>query len=62
MENEERPKKWVTCCRRKNCPRVAVEGSTLWIKDDNGAQVKITLDQLDAIATTVKAIRATRDV
>ena len=55
--------KWKTLCRGKNCcPSIAVDGDDLYIRDDDGEQIKITLDQHDDIAHAVKAIREERDV
>jgi len=63
---KERPlpaKKWVNCCRgRKNCPKVAVDMGLVWIKDDDGNEVQITLNQLDDIVNMVKTIQKTRGV
>ena len=63
MEQDRKDLKWVVLCRRANCcPSVAVDGGMLHIKDDDGQQVKITLDQFDDIAQAVKDLREGRDV
>jgi len=60
---ERDTKKWITLCRGKSCcPSIAVERDTVYIKDDDGAQVKITFDQLKDIALTANEIRLGRDV
>ena len=43
--------KWQLCCRgrRSNCPQVAIEDRVIYIRDDDGHQIKVTLDQLQDI-------------
>lgn len=56
-------KKWVNCCRgRKSCPKVAVSMGLVWIKDDKGNEVQITVDQLKDIVEMVETIIDTRGV
>ena len=48
---------WQKCCRgRRNCPQVAVEGRTIYIRDDDGNQIKVTLAQLQDIHLRVGEI------
>ena len=47
--------KWEPCCRgRKCCPLVRIEGDVVFIQDDYGSIVKVTMDQLSAIYETVE--------
>ena len=43
--------KWQKCCRgrQSNCPYVAIEGRTIYIRDDDGNKIKVTLNQLQDI-------------
>ncbi len=62
MKTVTQGRKWVTLCRGKSCcPSISVEGDTVHIKDDDGAQVKITFDQLEDIARSANKIRLGRD-
>jgi len=52
---------WKMCCRGSgNCPEVSVtsikEIITVFIKDDAGDSVRLTLDQLDSINIQVASI------
>lgn len=38
-----------TCCRKGGCPEVAIDNEHIYIKDDHGGQIKLTLDELDNI-------------
>jgi hypothetical protein len=63
MKRNGKDRNWTTLCRGRNCcPSIAVEGTIVYIKDDDGAQVKITLDQLDDIWHAAKAIRDGQEV
>lgn len=42
---------WQKCCRgrRSNCPHILVEGRTIYVRDDDGNQIKLTLDQFQDV-------------
>lgn len=45
---------WLDCCRSSGCPQVAIEGATVWIKDDDEKVVTMSVDQLLDVARTVQ--------
>lgn len=50
--------RWESCCRgrRSACPQVAVDGRKIWIRDDDGRQICVTLDQFTDINYKLKEI------
>ncbi len=38
------PLKWTKCCKGRQCPEIALEGSSVHIKDDYGNQVVVDKD------------------
>jgi len=47
-------KLWLDCCRGNGCPQVSIEGETVWVKDDEGSIVTMSVDQLLDVARTVR--------
>lgn len=49
---------WQKCCRgrRSNCPQILVEGRVVYVRDDDGNQIKLTLDQVQDVHLKVMEI------
>lgn len=49
---------WQKCCRgrRSNCPQILVEGKVIRVRDDDGNEIKLTLDQFQDIHFRLKEI------
>lgn len=43
--------KWTTCCRgrRSNCPLVAVEDGIIYIRDDHGGEIRLTIPEYQMV-------------
>lgn len=46
--------KWITCCRGKGCPQIAVDSNFIYIKDDHGGQIKITASEYASISKQIR--------
>ncbi len=53
---------WQMCCRgrRSACPQIAVDGRTVYIRDDFGGQISVTLDQFQDIRWKLDEIISAR--
>jgi len=42
---------WQSCCRgrRSNCPQLLVNGRVIHIRDDDGNQITLTIDQFQDV-------------
>lgn len=60
MSNEN----WTTCCRgrRSNCPQVKVEDGYVFIKDDFGGQVKLTIPEYQLVVDMAAPLAASEMV
>lgn len=44
-------KNWTSCCRgrKSNCPQVKVEDGFVYIRDDRGGEVKLTIPEYQMV-------------
>jgi len=54
--------KWESCCRgrRSACPEVAIDGRKVYVKDDEGHIICVTLDQFTDIHYKLKELACRR--
>ena len=54
--NTQKDKRWVKCCRGRNCcPEVALDGDDVFIRDDDGNIVKMTREQFKDVIRSLSA-------